>query len=200
MLDEAGFTDAVIAASNDLDEFLINDLKIQGAAITSWGVGTNLITSKDCPSSEAYTNLPPSRTRTVNSFQRSRSLKMSRDHKSGQQDHLPHLRQGDRKDARGSDLFVGEEYDTSKDLLLFDPNATWKKTRLEGGTYTMKEIFKTSLHPRRMQVQLSVCTGDRRPLQTREGDSLGRNKTSLQPAQSICRPLSEALRPRRPSF
>lgn len=50
MLDEAGFPDAVIAASNDLDEFLINDLKIQGAAITSWGVGTNLITSKDCPS------------------------------------------------------------------------------------------------------------------------------------------------------
>ena len=50
MLDAAGFTDAVIAASNDLDELLINDLKIQGAAITSWGVGTNLITSKDCPS------------------------------------------------------------------------------------------------------------------------------------------------------
>lgn len=50
MLDEAGFTDAVIAASNDLDEFLINDLKIQGAKIGSWGVGTNLITSKDCPS------------------------------------------------------------------------------------------------------------------------------------------------------
>src|SRR5699024_12373923 len=38
--------------------------------------------------------------------------------------------------------FVGEEYDTSKDLLLFDPNATWKKTRLAGGTYTMKEILK----------------------------------------------------------
>ena len=50
MLDEAGFEDAFISASNDLDEYLIHDLKIQGAAITSWGVGTNLITSKDCPS------------------------------------------------------------------------------------------------------------------------------------------------------
>lgn len=50
MLDEAGFTDAVISASSDLDEYLIDSLKTQGAKITSWGVGTNLITSKDCPS------------------------------------------------------------------------------------------------------------------------------------------------------
>ena len=43
------FTDAVISASSDLDEYLIDSLKTQGAKITSWGVGTNLITSKDCP-------------------------------------------------------------------------------------------------------------------------------------------------------
>ena len=49
MLDDAGFEDAIISASSDLDEYLIDSLKTQGAAITSWGVGTNLITSKDNP-------------------------------------------------------------------------------------------------------------------------------------------------------
>ena len=41
--------DAVICASSDLDEYLINTLKEQGAMINQWGVGTNLITSKDWP-------------------------------------------------------------------------------------------------------------------------------------------------------
>ena len=50
MLEKACLEDAYISASNDLDEYLIHDLKMQGAAITSWCVGTHLITSKDCPS------------------------------------------------------------------------------------------------------------------------------------------------------
>ncbi|WP_081413535.1 nicotinate phosphoribosyltransferase [Aneurinibacillus terranovensis] len=49
MLDEAGLTDVPIVASSDLDEYLIQDLKNQGACISAWGVGTNLITSSDCP-------------------------------------------------------------------------------------------------------------------------------------------------------
>lgn len=49
MLDKAGFTEAKIFASNDLDEYAIYDLKSQGACIDVWGVGTRLITSNDCP-------------------------------------------------------------------------------------------------------------------------------------------------------
>lgn len=49
ILDEAGFKDAKIMASNELDETIINDLKHQGAEIAIWGVGTNLVTARDQP-------------------------------------------------------------------------------------------------------------------------------------------------------
>ncbi|WP_138755698.1 nicotinate phosphoribosyltransferase [Paenibacillus sinopodophylli] len=50
MLDEAGFPDVQIVASNDLDESIISNLKSQGARIDVWGVGTQLITAADQPS------------------------------------------------------------------------------------------------------------------------------------------------------
>lgn len=49
MLDEAGFVDSVIVASNDLDEKIISSLKEQGAKIGIWGVGTKLVTGYDHP-------------------------------------------------------------------------------------------------------------------------------------------------------
>ena len=48
-LDAAGFPDAKIYASNDLDENTILNLKMQKAKIDVWGVGTNLITAYDQP-------------------------------------------------------------------------------------------------------------------------------------------------------
>lgn len=45
-LDAAGFKDAIVLASNELDEMIIRDLILQGAKICVWGVGTNLVTSK----------------------------------------------------------------------------------------------------------------------------------------------------------
>ena len=49
MLDDAGYPDAIICASGDLDERLVQSLKLQGAKIDSWGIGTKLITSADMP-------------------------------------------------------------------------------------------------------------------------------------------------------
>lgn len=50
MLDDAGFTDAKIFASGDIDEDILKSLHSQDAKIDSWGIGTKLITSDKCPS------------------------------------------------------------------------------------------------------------------------------------------------------
>lgn len=49
MLDDAGWTEAKIVASNSLDEYIIRDILLQGAKIDSFGVGERLITSKSEP-------------------------------------------------------------------------------------------------------------------------------------------------------
>ncbi len=64
MITAAGFEDPLIVASNELDEDLIADLKRQGARINSWGVGTNLITSRDAPALSGVYKLTALRTET----------------------------------------------------------------------------------------------------------------------------------------
>jgi nicotinate phosphoribosyltransferase len=49
ILDDAGFSEALIIASNDLDENIIASLKQQGACVGVWGVGTKLVTAYDQP-------------------------------------------------------------------------------------------------------------------------------------------------------
>ena len=49
MLDDAGYPDCKIMATNSLDEYIIRDLLLQGAQVDLFGVGENLITSKSDP-------------------------------------------------------------------------------------------------------------------------------------------------------
>ena len=143
MLDDAGFTDAKIAASNDLDENLINDLKIQGAAIDTWGVGTHLITSKDCPSFGGVYKLAAIMNENG---ELEPKIKLSENtEKITNPGNKTIYRIYDKETGKmRADLicFADETFDPEEELLLFDPNATWKKTRLEGGSYTMKELLK----------------------------------------------------------
>ena len=142
MLDAAGFEDAVIAASSDLDEYLIDSLKSQGAAITSWGVGTNLITSKDCPAFGGVYKLAAVKTGDGEFVPK---IKLSENtEKITNPGNKTVYRIYEKTNGKlKADLIslVDDVFDESKDLVLFDPQATWKKTNLKGGTYTMKELM-----------------------------------------------------------
>lgn len=142
MLDEAGFPDAFISASNDLDEFLIHDLKMQGATITSWGVGTKLITSNDWPSFGGVYKLAAIQ-KPNGEF--APKIKLSENtEKITNPGNKKIYRIYDKATGKvRADLicFVEEMFDPAEDLLLFDPVETWKKTKLPGGSYTMRELL-----------------------------------------------------------
>jgi len=142
MLDEAGCEEAVISASNDLDELLIHDLKNQGAEVGAWGVGTNMITSKDCPAFGGVYKLVAIQDRDgcfIPKVKISENLDKITD-----PGNKTVYRIYDKKNKKiRADLitFVDEVFDPEEDLLLFDPIATWKKTLLIGGTYEMRELL-----------------------------------------------------------
>ena len=142
MLDEAGFPDAVISASNDLDEYLIESLKAQGAAITSWGVGTNLITSKDNPAFGGVYKLAAVMGPDGEFIPK---IKLSENTEKVTNPGNKTIYRVYEKDSGKikADLIclVGETFNEEEPLLLFDPLEPWKKTRLPGGSYTLRELL-----------------------------------------------------------
>jgi nicotinate phosphoribosyltransferase len=147
MLDAAGFPDAIISASNDLDELLIDSLKAQGAAITSWGVGTNLITSKDNPSFGGVYKLAAIQDEN-GVFIPKIKLSETSEKVTNPGNKMIYRIYDKATNKIKADLIclVGETYDEEEDLVLFDPKEPWKKTRLSAGSYTirpiMEQIFK----------------------------------------------------------
>ena len=140
MLDDAGYKDATICASSDLDEYLIDSLKAQGAAIDSWGVGTNLITSKDCPAFGGVYKLAA----VEKNGEFIPKIKLSENEwKITNPGDKTVFRIYDKENGKlKADVIalVGETIDEDKELLLFDPVSTWKRTLLKPGTFTVREI------------------------------------------------------------
>ena len=131
MLDDAGFSDVKIMASNSLDEYIIRDLLLQGAALDSFGVGENLITSKNEPVfggvyklvaiENAKGELEP-------------KIKLS---ETAEKITTPGFKElyrfyGRENGKALADYIVlaGEEVDDTKPLTIFDPKDVWKKKTL----------------------------------------------------------------------
>ncbi|MCF0142335.1 MAG: nicotinate phosphoribosyltransferase [Parasporobacterium sp.] len=143
MLDEAGHPDAIISASSDLDENLIMSLKTEGAKITAWGVGTNLITSSDCPAFGGVYKLVAMQDKETGEF--IPKIKVSENTNKitnpGNKTIMRIYSKDTGKIIGDLICLVGETFSEDEDLLLFDPLNTWKKTLVKAGTFTVREML-----------------------------------------------------------
>ncbi|MBP1574801.1 MAG: nicotinate phosphoribosyltransferase [Oscillospiraceae bacterium] len=128
MLDDAGYPDCGIVASNSLDEYIIRDLIIQGASINSFGVGENLITAKSDPVFGCVYKLA--------AVERGGELKpVIKISESVGKITIPdfktfyrfYSKENGKAVADYIALYNEEAPNTDKDIEIFDPQATWKK-------------------------------------------------------------------------
>ena len=138
MLDAAGYPNTIICASGDLDENLIRDLKLQGACIDTWGVGTKLITSEDCPSLGGVYKMSAE---TVDGRVIPK-IKISENPVKITNPGVMRLwRIYDNKTGKATADLIAldyETFDTTRPLTIYDPVNTWKSMTLTD--YTMKEL------------------------------------------------------------
>lgn len=192
LLDEAGYEDAIISASSDLDEYLIRDLKLQGSKITLWGVGTSLITSKSNPAFGGVYKLSEVRydKKVIP------KIKLS-------DNPAKITNPGNKKILRIYDTATGkikadllvladEVYTNTEDLILFDPNAPWKKMTLEASTYTFRDMhIPIFIHGKR--VYTSPSTSEIKEHCKKELETLWDESKRLTNPQPVYMDLSKPL-------
>ena len=139
----AGFDDAYISASSDLDEYLIESLKAQGCKITSWGVGTNMITSKDCPAFGGVYKLAAVEDKETGEFIPKIKLSENTEKITNPGNKTIYRIYSKTTGKIRADLIclADETFDESKDMIIFDPQETWKKTKVRANTYTLRELL-----------------------------------------------------------
>ena len=139
MLDEAGWTECQISASNSLDEYIIQDLLRQGAQINMFGVGERLITAKSEPVFGGVYKLAAIED-TEGVIQP--KIKVSENTEKITNPHFKKLYRfygNDTGKAIADYLCVYDEtVDDSGEMEIFDPEATWKTKTVYN--FTAKEL------------------------------------------------------------
>ena len=132
MLDDAGLTTAKIVVSNALDEYLINDLLLQGACINTFGVGERLITAKSDPVFGAVYKLAALENPDGSIVPK---IKLS---ENTSKITTPHFKKVYRYYDRATGKALADEMclhdetvDTAAPHTIFDPAETWKTKTLE---------------------------------------------------------------------
>ena len=132
MMDAAGFPEAIICVSGDLDERSISSLLQQGAKIDSWGVGTKLITSEDLPALGGVYKLSAVISKDGKITPK---IKLSDNAEKITNPSFKNLyRLYDKENGMAiADLITlhDEKVDESKPLTIFHPLETWKKHEVE---------------------------------------------------------------------
>ena len=139
-LDAAGWTECQISASNSLDEYIIRDLIRQGARIDAFGVGERLITSRSEPVFGGVYKLAAVEDKQGNIIPK---IKISANPDKITNPHFKKVyRLFDKESGKAfADLITlhDEAVDESQSLELFDPDATWKRSRVTN--FTAKELL-----------------------------------------------------------
>lgn len=143
MLSAAGFDDAIISASSDLDENLISSLKAQDAKINSWGVGTKLITSDDNPAFGGVYKLAA--VKGIDDKDYIPKIKLSENTEKvtnpGNKTVYRIYSKSTGKIKADLICLADEVLNPEENMVIFDPIDTWKKTKILGGTYEVKELL-----------------------------------------------------------
>ncbi len=141
MLDDAGWTECTITVSNALDEYLITDLLSQGACIDCFGVGERLITAKSEPVFGGVYKLAGVEDKEGNIIPK---IKISENVNKITNPHFKktyRLFGNDTGKAIADYICLHDEtVDDSKELTIFDPEATWKRKTVVN--FTAKELQK----------------------------------------------------------
>ena len=128
MLDDAGWTECQISASNSLDEYIIRDLLQQGAKVDLFGVGERMITASSQPVFGGVYKLAAVEDREGNIIPR---IKVSENLNKITNPHFKKTyRIFDKATGKAEADYIAvwdEVVDESRPLELFDPEATWKR-------------------------------------------------------------------------